>query len=173
MLKLLQLANFISFLPFAYGGLITTKYISETLNITNKNIRLEYIIFFFASLVSSEFLKKIFFNTFEGTQRPKDAKGCDFFSIGPKVGGKPGFPSGHMSVTSFVCVYNIIYLIRHSRLYSLRLTLPLKTLLIVTNIVIIGLMAWARHFKKCHNFIQIIGGTILGTCFAALFAFIK
>lgn len=155
------LASFLSVLPFVYGVYVVSNYFLSLMNIVNKKITENYIIFFFISIIGAELLKKIFFNTFDGTHRPEGAKGCDFFSIGPDVSGKPGFPSGHLTITSYICVFNILYI-----LYKSNAALVKKCTLITLNIVLIISMGWARYFKKCHNLIQILGGTLLGTLIA-------
>ena len=159
------LASFLSFLPFVYCTYIVSHYFLSLINFVNKKISEIYIIFFFVSIISAEILKKIFYNKFEGTQRPHGAKGCDFFSLGPDVSGKPGFPSGHLTITSYICVINILHI-----LYKSNASFVKKISLVTLNILLIISMGWARHYKKCHNLIQILGGTILGTLIA-LFSF--
>ena len=110
---------------------------------------------------------------FSFAKRPVGAKGCDLFSLGPDVSGKPGFPSGHMSSTSFVCVYNIILLLKSNYVKNLFKPNYLRYILIFVNVLLIFLMGWARHFKKCHNIIQILGGIVLGGGLASLLFILK
>ena len=49
----------------------------------------------------------------------------------------------------------------------------LRYILIFVNVLIIFLMGWARHFKKCHNIIQILGGIVLGGGLASLLFILK
>ena len=75
---------------------------------------------------------------------------CDYLSkMGPVKKDAPGFPSGHMTTTAFFALYKAM---------ENKNNAPLLTLL--TAIVIA--MSWSRHFKKCHNVVQIIGGILLG-----------
>ena len=108
---------------------------------------------------------------FDQAKRPKGAKGCDFFSIGPDVSGKPGFPSGHISITTFVCIYFILLIMYNP--YFKNKNKNITILFIMANILTILLMGWARHYKKCHNIIQIIGGILLGGSAASLLYFLK
>ena len=114
------------------------------------------------SMCSSELLKCIPYpSTFHKyTMRPKDAQNCDFFSLsGNLYKNLPGFPSTHMSITSFFVTYNILSS-ENTDIYTLN-NISLITLLI--------LMGWSRIHKKCHNLIQVIGGSLyggfLGYCF--------
>lgn len=155
----LLFANFISFLPFAQLIFILLNHLLEILNITKVlYYDLIYVIGFVLTLICTDILKQIFFPLFKAAARPSMATGCDFFSIKGNVGGQPGFPSGHMSITAYFAIFNILLIVNrnHGSKYW-------KTLLILSNIVIIILMGWARHFKHCHNMIQILGGIITGT----------
>lgn len=166
-LNKLKIANFISFIPFGFGAFISFRFLDEYNKKKIERVTTLFLMAFFIPLFSSEILKKMLFKRFEGTERPDGARGCDFFSIGPDVSGNPGFPSGHMSVTSGVCILYILFLIKSpnfAEAYSLRK----RILLICLNILAIILMAWARHYKKCHNFVQIIGGIVLGSFTSAL-----
>jgi membrane-associated phospholipid phosphatase len=80
--------------------------------------------------------------------RPAGAYGCDAFCLNGPVGGRPGFPSGHMTtVTMFVA--------------SLWFRFGDKRILWV-GVPWIVAMAWARWFKRCHNLEQIAGGIVVG-----------
>ena len=46
----------------------------------------------------------------------------------------------------------------------------LLTNLIVINIILLVTMTWARIYKKCHNLVQVIAGSILGA-FIAFFIY--
>ena len=166
------LANFISFLPFGFGAIIFAKLAIEILYVKPEYITFLFLIAYFVSLISAEILKRIFYKRFKGTERPQGARGCDFFSIGPDVSGRRGFPSGHMSVTSACCVLIILFLAFKSESIGIRSN-KIRLGLILVNIILIILMGWARHYKKCHNLLQIGGGTILGTIIAALLFFLK
>ena len=137
-------------------------------NKTDKLINI-ILVSFLISLILSEILKKVLYKKFKGTERPEGAKGTDFFSRGPDVSGKPGFPSGHMSMTSAICFTIILFLVKSNYFENIS---PIKrTLFVMLNIFAIIIMGWARHIKKCHNLFQIYGGTILGTTISSLLFF--
>lgn len=159
-------ANFISFLPLALLIFIIINLTNQIYKKQNNEFTNKLLISFILSLLLSEIFKKILFKKFTGTERPTSARGCDFFSIGPDVSGKPGFPSGHMSVTSAACVMFILFLINSNKFNKLT-----KVFLIILNLLFIVIMGWARHVKKCHNILQIIGGIILGTTISSLLYF--
>ena len=167
--KKIQIANFISFLPvpfFLIMSIYALSLINQDKNDSFINILL---ISFLIALVSSEILKKVLYKKFKGTERPEGAIGTDFFSRGPDQSGKPGFPSGHMSMTSAVCFTIILFLVKSNYFKNIQ---PVKRFFFVAlNIFTIFIMGWARHIKKCHNLLQICGGTILGTTIASLLFF--
>jgi membrane-associated phospholipid phosphatase len=87
--------------------------------------------------------------------RPIGARNCNALGDGGASGGRPGFPSGHMT-TATVCV-SALWLRDHN---------PLILWLGIPWIVAMG---WARWAKQCHNWQQILGGIAFGvTCAAAL-----
>lgn len=89
--------------------------------------------------------------------RPKGAKGCDYLSIkGLAPEFTPGFPSGHMSTTSYFVSYNIYKLLEKSNSVN-------RNSNIIINLLILIMMGWARMYKKCHSFIQVAGGSIFGS----------
>ena len=81
-------------------------------------------------------------------QRPHGATSCDVFCVGQVVEGSPGFPSGHMAVVSVVVMALWLHLEKSWILY---IGLPW-----------ICAMAWARWVKRCHTWVQIIGGVVVG-----------
>jgi hypothetical protein len=84
----------------------------------------------------------------EWTARPAGAYGCDAFCWNGPVGGRPGFPSGHMTTaTMFVAALWFRY--RDSRILWI-------------GVPWIVAMAWARWFKRCHNVAQIAGSIVTG-----------
>lgn len=91
-------------------------------------------------------------------KRPIGACNCSLYNLGGNVGGKPGFPSGHMSSISFMT--NLIYF-----KFCKQKNLLNYILYNFWNIF----MGIARYQKKCHNLIQIIGGYLLGLLVAYLF----
>lgn len=100
--------------------------------------------------VTVEFLKPLF-----DSPRPTGAIGCDAFCRGPAVGGKPGFPSGHMATTTAFAT-------------SMAFLFP-TPLVIGSCVALVAAMGWSRYAKKCHTLTQIIGGTLYGFAIAILF----
>jgi membrane-associated phospholipid phosphatase len=86
--------------------------------------------------------------------RPAGARDCDALCDGGASGGRPGFPSGHMT-TATVCVASL----------WLRDRNPLTLWLGIPWIVVMG---WARWAKQCHNWPQILGGVAFGGACAAV-----
>jgi membrane-associated phospholipid phosphatase len=85
--------------------------------------------------------------------RPAGARDCGALCNGGPSGGRPGFPSGHMTTVT-TCVAGLWL---HGRdPFALWLGVPW-----------IAAMAWARWAKKCHNWAQIMGGIALGVAIAA------
>jgi membrane-associated phospholipid phosphatase len=164
------LAKIISILPFLFFiflGIINTYLFFNNLN-NFKRVFL-YSLGISSATIFSESIKKgitppkwlrhIWY-------RPKGAKGCDYLSIkGYTPDFTPGFPSGHMSTTSYFVSYNIL------KLFDTPNT-PKRTMWISVNLLILLLMGWARMQKKCHTFIQVAGGSIFGSiigfCFYTL-----
>ncbi len=99
---------------------------------------------------SVELLKPLF-----DSPRPAAAQGCDLFCTGPRVGGKPGFPSGHMATTTAFAT-------------SIAFLFP-NPLVIGTCVALVLAMGWSRYTKKCHTLTQIIGGILYGFAIAVLF----
>ncbi len=86
--------------------------------------------------------------------RSDGARDCDALCNGGPSGGRPGFPSGHMTTVS-MCVAGLW--LRDSNPLALWLGVPW-----------IAAMAWARWVKKCHNWAQIMGGIVFGGVAAAV-----
>jgi membrane-associated phospholipid phosphatase len=87
--------------------------------------------------------------------RPVGACDCDILCRNGDQTGKYGFPSGHMTITSVVMVaFALIYSQWTCVMYA---------------ILTICMMGWARHVKRCHNWIQISVGTIYGFFVATFF----
>ena len=79
-------------------------------------------------------------------KRPDGARNCNLLNEGGACGNACGFPSGHMSLTSFLLTP---YWLNEK----------------ITTPVFVGFLAavaWARWFKGCHNIPQILGGTFYG-----------
>lgn len=85
-------------------------------------------------------------------ERPREALNCDVFCRNGNVAGRPGFPSGHMTITTFFFVY---------------MWLKYKsTKLALFGTFAVVLMAFARIQKSCHNEIQVLAGTAWGALLA-------
>ena len=160
---MLFLANFLSVLPLYY--IIFTSIVTLYTLLINSKTKMHIVYYFFGLLVSlftPDFIKRITkLISPKGNYwyRPKGAKGCDFQSIkGFNAPFTPGFPSGHMTLTTYVMVFNILMTLEKNVKYS--------NVIIIVNLLFIFAMAWARHFKKCHNIFQILGGIILGSIIA-------
>lgn len=97
--------------------------------------------------------------------RPHGACNTDILSRnGLKPRHTPGFPSGHVTLTTVFSIYRLLRLYHDSTdLYSFIHKYPLQ---IVFYIGLIVLMGFARWYKRCHNIYQIIGGFIVGLIFA-------
>ena len=185
-------ANILSFLPLLYIFLIIPFFILSNFDIVPNYFPLPYIIGLLLSGVMSQILKLVFYPLFPEAKRPKGACGCDFLSSKGLVEGNPGFPSGHMTLTAYFGIYNILCLLENlnndieinpyknisnneinsniSYIENITITTPTRIYaLIFFNLLLILFMGWARHYKKCHNLIQIIGGTILGSIVALFF----
>lgn len=135
------------FIPFIlYILLIFTK--------NNKRIYLLGIFGFFLTLILSDLLKNY---VFQRNIRPKGAFNCNILNDDGNQEGKPGYPSGHVSTTSFF-VFFLIYIIWSKT----SLNKSLKYLLSVLLFLYLILIAFTRFNKRCHTINQIIGGTIFG-----------
>jgi membrane-associated phospholipid phosphatase len=87
--------------------------------------------------------------------RPAEATGCDAFCMNGSVGGRPGFPSGHMTTATML----VICLWWHTE----------SPVVLWIGVPWIAAMAWARWQKRCHNGVQIAGGVVFGYLSASAF----
>ena len=159
----LTISNIISVFPLLF-------YISYFFLIVGKSIgKLDVTvnIKYFFGLISSSYVAQALKYlvpypkwSYKYTMRPEGARDCDYLSCGGIVKhNSPGMPSGHMTTTGYFVIYNILYIIKHNYNKSL----------IAVNIFLLIIMGWARITKKCHNIIQVVSGTILGSLIGALF----
>jgi membrane-associated phospholipid phosphatase len=86
-------------------------------------------------------------------KRPDGATNCGLFNTGGLLDHKSGFPSGHVTVISFIM--NSFLLTKAPNMYNICLY----------NIPVL-LVAYARVMGGCHNIIQVIAGYILGITIA-------
>jgi len=84
-------------------------------------------------------------------KRPDGAKNCDLFNKGGLVENQSGFPSGHVTIVSFVIE---ILLLRNNNNDNI-----LKKIYYNIPTILVG---YARVGKGCHNCIQVIAGYLLG-----------
>jgi membrane-associated phospholipid phosphatase len=155
---LVELSIFISVLPLLILIYYFLKLVIKQLNKTITLDDTKYVVGIFFVTISIQFIKKINWpeSFHKYTMRPNAACDCDYFSMrGPAKENTPGFPSGHMGTTSFFCINNILDLLNGSN--------PYKYLIIGFNILFLVVMGWSRMYKKCHNLIQVIAGTIYGS----------
>ena len=81
--------------------------------------------------------------------RPENACDCNSFNNGGNVGLEPGFPSGHVALTTFFV--NYMFFRKYSGDYFALFFLNFIPL-------IIGI---SRYEKKCHNIWQTLSGYLL------------
>lgn len=110
-----------------------------------------YLVFGISIIVVDYSTKAIKFLTkdlHEIFKRPVLATDCDIFCRNKECGGKPGFPSGHVTTMAFFTMF--FYLKTKNMNFT------------VFNIISTALIALARYKKHCHNEWQIIAGTFYG-----------
>lgn len=160
---MLYLANFISVLPLYYiiSIIIITSY-SLIMNLKIWKSILYYFCGLIFALLSPQLIKNIIKLINPDSliwYRPCGAKGCDFQSMkGYAAPFTSGFPSGHMTLTSYVMIFNILILIKKKVKYN-----KLLLSILILNLLLILIMSWARYYKKCHNIFQIVGGIFFGS----------
>ena len=80
-------------------------------------------------------------------QRPVEAKNFNWFNLGGNQSRGSGFPSGHMTITTFYGLKYVNY---------------------PYNYILIFLMGFSRYYKYAHNLFQICAGLLLGSLFRYL-----
>jgi len=88
------------------------------------------------------------------SKRPEEASDCDLLCMNGSVGGQPGFPSGHMAMTTSIVTF--LYHFFPSS-YSLS-----------AGLLYIVAMAYSRYTKHCHTPTQILAGTLYGFLCASI-----
>ena len=144
-----MVADLLSALPLSFYFIPIYEYIK-----TRKKSQLVFLLGILFITVSTDLIKRLPYSKtsrfYPLTRRPKGAANCDYLSkSGPARPNAPGLPSGHMATTAFFCAY--MYL-----LY------PKNDLFTLFNLFLVITMGWARYFKKCHNILQIVTGTLYG-----------
>lgn len=140
------------------------------------------------SELSTKGLKRVMVSLFPGVQtfkRPSGAKDCDAFASNGDVSGKPGFPSGHMSIAAlYAAVFLASPLLRlfskdiergkdgGKRTHREDIALVGRVLFsVVIALALVLVTAYVRLSKKCHNYVQVIGGTVWGGLLGTAFVF--
>lgn len=142
----------------------------------------------------SQLLKRLIAGAFPSAsilRRPKGAVRCNTFCSDGDQSGQPGFPSGHSSMAG---LYAAIVLTlsalsfracdrqkkkeegieqrdgksRTCETWSAVLRVVFATVL---ALVVVGLTAYVRISKGCHNLFQVIGGTVWGAALGVGYAF--
>jgi len=125
---------------------------------------IEYFIVFVIAILlnaSVELIKahsKPYIHTYSWLQRPVGACDCNSLNMGGSVGTKPGFPSGHVTMTTFLLTCIFALSLQQRQRIAL---LPLYTILILA-------VAWARVEKRCHYVVQTIAGAVYGLVVAII-----
>jgi len=145
---ILVILDYISVVPFLF--------VLSTIHSSIVNNNINELFFFFWMIGTSvivELIKRIKYPPFlyNITRRPKGSYNTDFLSRnGRQPDNTPGFPSGHMAITTLYCYIKI-------------LKLNMKNVIGRSYyILIIILMGVSRYFKKCHNLVQILFGSLFG-----------
>ncbi len=131
-----------------------------------------YYIYNFNIIILLGFLLCVFFQDFfkEVTfgwlpflfKRPNGANNCSLFNSGGLIDHKSGFPSGHVSVISFLMIF--LLLEKETNLFNT------NNIYYFIPIVLIG---YARIKKGAHNLFQVLGGYMLGLIIAYIMYFSK
>ena len=137
-----------------------------------------YIVFIICMLISDLTAFKLkqlnYPNWFYKTsRRPLGSSNTDVLSRNGKTKkDSPGFPSGHITLTTFYCLFMIYMKYMNSGKYSFEHFLLQKEYLYYTIFFggIIIIMMWARWYKGVHNMTQIYGGLVVGSGFFLLFS---
>ena len=94
-------------------------------------------------------------------QRPKGAKGCDCFEDKKTI--KPGFPSGHAALITFLVVMLIWK-------YTSQETIPL---LVCLGSMLIASVGISRMQLNCHTYTQVWAGQIVGLLSACCLIYLE
>ncbi len=97
---------------------------------------------------------KRMFGSCEWCRRPRGASNCNTWMNDGNQGGAPGFPSGHMAVTAAFWMGAWLLAGKSERL------------ILGAGLIATAAMAWARIHKRCHSWIQVSGGGMLGALVA-------
>jgi len=97
-------------------------------------------------------------------KRPDGAMDCNLFNTGGQCDHESGFPSGHVTLITYFCLY--IYRKygndMESYLFGKEKDVQNKCMVLFLCIIPVLMMGYARYMKSCHNIIQIVAGGIIG-----------
>ena len=118
------------------------------------------LIFFIAlciNFIINMILKSILWNQDQNADRPEGAST-------KKCGDKYGNPSGHSQFVWFFSVFWILYIL-NSKIFDNKVanTLSCSSLILIAIIV-----SWSRVLINCHNFAQVLTGSIIGIILGTL-----
>lgn len=108
------------------------------------------------------------FPTVQWLRRPHGACNCDPFNSDGYQGDNPGFPSGHCSIAALYASVIVFFPIYEALLTS-KWDFKRIVLSIVISFLIVCLTCRSRVEKRCHNWLQAIGGLIWGGFMGILF----
>jgi membrane-associated phospholipid phosphatase len=172
-----RLSIFISVLPLVIIIYYITKFIFDYFKKFNYNFLLNELIYVFGIIfvtLSIQVIKRIPWSQsyYKYTMRPEGACDCDYLSLkGVVKENTPGFPSGHMGTVSYFAINNILYYL--DKYNNNDISKNNIYLYVISNILFILSTGWARIYKKCHNLLQVICGTLYGLIIGVIFYFIK
>lgn len=95
------------------------------------------------------------------TRRPVDGATCDLLSQKAYEANAPGFPSGHMTVTTFF-IFALVRGEMHKKGISFRKYADTHRWELTVHTLVWVAMAVARTKKGCHSWVQVFAGTMLG-----------
>ncbi len=128
------------------------------------NFNIVILIGFLLCVFFQDFFKEVTFGWLPFLfQRPAGANNCSLFNTGGLIDHKSGFPSGHVSVISFLMIYLLLEKENDSLFYKNNFYYFLP----------IFLIGYARIKKGAHNLFQVCGGYLLGLIIAYLLYFSK
>ena len=177
-----QLSIFISILPLVIIIYYITKFVLDYFKKFNYKFSLNEFIYIFGLVfvtLSIQVIKRIPWSEsyYKYTMRPEGACDCDYLSLkGIVKENTPGFPSGHMGTVSYFAINNILYYLdkyNNNNINNNHISKNNIYLYVILNILFIFGTGWARIYKKCHNLLQVICGTLYGLIIGVIFYFIK
>ena len=99
------------------------------------------------------------------SRRPAGANNCSLTCGGGPVGGAPGFPSGHVGMTTAVLM-SVVFCLAFDA--GGRVTWTALSAAIA--VAWIAAMCWSRLTLRCHDVRQVVAGAAFGVAAATVFA---